>query len=83
MRLAEIAEALARHGNMRANVSVEPTEGDALVFEIRAAGDVGQTTELYEELRRVKDLAQIQSFAERYGVPPENLVAFLLGEREQ
>lgn len=77
--LAEIAEALAQSGGLRCCPDVDSKDG-AVTLTLTVPVQTLDDLELYERLRRVQDLAQARLLATRYGIPPERLEPYILGE---
>lgn len=77
--LQEVADVLAAHGAIPCTPRVDH-DGDHFVLRVSFPRQVGlEEVELLEQLRRVQDVAQMRAFADRYGIPPERLEAFIAG----
>lgn len=70
--VAEVADALAPHGRMPCQPTIEEDDDGlwtlSLTFRPGSTADALAVLELAEALQRVRDVAQLRGFAERYQI---------------
>ena len=81
--LAEVAEALRQHAALRCAPVVEMEDGAVLLtLRVEAEEQPGEAEaldvlELFQDLLRVADVAQLRGFAQRHDIEPRRLEALL------
>ena len=82
--LVEVADILAKHGRLRCAPRVELDDGEIVLTVAvtpEMAGDGADAAldaiELFHELERLEDVAQLRALCEKYDIPPADLERLL------